>query len=62
MRSRLLKTTILVAAAGAMRTHMPLVTLRLSIGRWIRPNGDSDSVERIVTELHLNDLPQRAAG
>jgi hypothetical protein len=25
-------------------------------------DGDSDSVERIVSELHLNDLPQRAAG
>jgi hypothetical protein len=24
--------------------------------------GDSDSVERIVSELHLNDVPQRAAG
>jgi hypothetical protein len=24
--------------------------------------GDSDSVERIVNELHLNDVPQRAAG
>lgn len=24
--------------------------------------GDSDSVERIVIELHLNDVPQRAAG
>ena len=25
-------------------------------------DGDSDSVERIVSELQLNDLPQRAAG
>jgi len=24
--------------------------------------GDSDSVDRIVNELHLNDVPQRAAG
>ena len=24
-------------------------------------DGDSDSVERIVSELHLNDMPQRAA-
>ena len=24
--------------------------------------GDSDRVERIISELHLNDMPQRAAG
>lgn len=33
MRSRLLKTTVLAAAAGAMWTHMPQLTLRLNIGR-----------------------------
>ena len=57
MRSRLLNTTILVAAAGAMWIHMPQVTLRLNIGRRLSLKclfrGHEDWIRRTSDRLYL---------
>jgi hypothetical protein len=57
VRFRLLKTTILVAAAGAMSTHMPQVTLRLNIGRRLSLKclflGHEDWIRRTSDRLYL---------
>jgi len=57
VRSRLLKTTVLAAAAGAMWTHMPQLTLRLNIGRRLSLKcfflGHEDWVRRTSDRLYL---------
>jgi hypothetical protein len=57
VRSRLLNTTILVAAAGAMWTHMPQVTLRLNIGCRLSLKclflGHEDWIRRTSDRLYL---------
>ena len=66
MRSRLLKTTILAAAAGAVWAHMAQVPVRLNIGRrlslkclflghedWIRRSSD-----RLYLECSTEAIPQ----
>ena len=57
MRSRLLKTTILVAAAGAIWTHMPQVPLRLDVGRRLSLKclflGHEDWMRRTSDRLYL---------
>ena len=57
MRSRLLKTTVLAVAAGAMWTQMPRVTLRwnsrwrLSLKCWFM--GHEDWIRRTPERLYL---------
>ena len=57
MRSRLLKTTVLTVAAGAMWTQMPRVTLRwnsrwrLSLKCWFM--GHEDWIRRTPERLYL---------
>ena len=57
MRSRLLKTTILVAATGAIWTHMPQVPVRLNIGRRLSLKclflGHEDWIRRTSDRLYL---------
>lgn len=57
MRSRLLKTTILAAAAGAKWTPMPQVTLRLNIRRRLSLKclflGHEDWIRRTSDRLYL---------
>ena len=57
MRLRLLKTTILVAAAGAIWTHMTQVPVRLNIGRRLSLKclflGHEDWIRRTSDRLYL---------
>ena len=57
MRSRLLKTTVLLAATGAMWTHLPQVTLRLNINRRLSLKclflGHEDWIRRTSDRLYL---------
>jgi hypothetical protein len=57
VRSRLLKTTILVAAAGAIWTHMRQVPVRLNIGRRLSLKclflGHEDWIRRTSDRLYL---------
>ena len=57
MRPQLLKTTILVAAAGAIWTHMPQVPARLNIGRRLSLKclfmGHEDWIRRSSDRLYL---------
>jgi hypothetical protein len=57
VRSRLLSTTILLAAAGAMWIHVPQVTLRLNIGRRLSLKclflGHEDWICRTSDRLYL---------
>ena len=57
MRSRLLKTTVLAAVAGAIWTHMPQLTLRLNIGRRLSLKclflGHEDWIRRTSDRVYL---------
>jgi hypothetical protein len=57
MRSRLLKTTVLAAAAGAMWTQMPQVILRWNSRRWPSLKccfmGHEDWIRRAPDRLYL---------
>lgn len=57
MRSRLLKTTVLTTAAGAMWAQMPQLTLRLDIGRRLSLKwfvlGHEDWIRRTSDRLYL---------
>jgi hypothetical protein len=57
VRSRLVKTTVLVAAAGAVWTHMPRVTLRLDIRRRLSLKclflGHEDWIRRTSDRFYL---------
>ena len=43
------------------RERHPLIFKSVDDLKDLLAEGDSDSVERIVSELHLNDMPQRVA-
>jgi hypothetical protein len=57
VRSRLLKTTVLTTAAGAIWTQMPQLTLRLVIGRRLSLKcfflGHEDWIRRTSDRLYL---------
>jgi hypothetical protein len=57
VRSRLLKTTVLTTAAGAIWTQMPQLTLRLDIGRRLSLKcfflGHEDWIRRTSDRLYL---------
>ena len=57
MRSRLVKTTVLAAVAGAMWTQMPRLTLRLNIGRRLSLKclflGHEDWIRRTSDRVYL---------
>jgi hypothetical protein len=57
VRSRLLKTTVLAAVAGAMWTHMPQLTLRVNIGRRLSLKclflGHEDWIRRTSDRVYL---------
>jgi hypothetical protein len=57
VRSRLLKTTVLTAAGGAIWTQMPQLTLRLNIGRRLSLKcfflGHEDWIRRTSDRLYL---------
>ena len=57
MRSRLLKTTVLAAVAGAMWTQKPQVTLRWNSRRWLSWKccflGHEDWIRRTPDRLYL---------
>jgi hypothetical protein len=60
VRSRLLKTTVLAAVAGAIWTQMPQLTLRVNIGRRLSLKclflGHEDWIRRTSDRVYLECL------